>query len=114
MKPEIKDLITGTIIFFLDIFLLYFLWKNNLALTSAFAILSVILLLFLTCKEEKFTYFIGFILGPIYDITLVPAGIWTYGNPTLFSVPIWLPLTYGLSLVSILKISRSTYKIFFR
>lgn len=112
MKEHKKDLFTGLFIFILDITLFYYLWKNNIALTLAFIIISIPVLLFWTNKEEKFLYIAGFILGPIYDITLVPAGIWTYGNPTIFGIPIWLPPAYGISIVAIVKIGKSIQNFF--
>ena len=111
MKEPKKDILIGIFIFLLDIALLYYLWKNNAFLTLSFLIISAVVLIFWTNKEQKFLYIAGFILGPVYDITLVPTGIWNYGNPTMFGVPLWLPPAYGASIVAIVKIGKGIQNI---
>ena len=112
-KPQ-KDILIGFVILTFEIILLYYLWKNNIALTITFLIMSVLVLLLWTNKEEKFLYFTGFILLPLYDLTLVPRGLWSYGNPTIYGVPIWLPFSYGLGTVMIVQIGKSITKIYFK
>ena len=112
MNKSKKDFFAGVFLFVLDMLLFYYLWKNNLFLTSALLVISVFLLLFWTNNEEKFLYAAGFFLGPIYDITLVPNGIWEYGNPTIFGVPIWLPPAYGISIVAMVKIGKAIHNFF--
>ena len=111
MDKNKKDILIGFIGLALEFLLLYFLWKNNIAITIAFLIMSVFVLLLLTNKEEKFLYFTGFILIPIYDLTLVPRGVWSYGNPTLYNVPVWLPFSYGLATIMIVKIGRAIARL---
>jgi len=53
----------------------------------------------------------GFLLGLIVDIILVPTGVWRYGNPTIFKVPIWIPLSYGLFFIVFIKIGKSFVKL---
>lgn len=112
MNQAKKDLLIGLLIFTLVITLFYYLWWNNLALTITFLVISVFVLWKWTNREEKFVYFVGFLLGPIIDLTLVPTGVWSYGNPTIFRVPIWLPLTYGILTVTAIKIGKVTAKLF--
>ncbi len=107
MNEAKKDILVGFLVYAIEILLFYYLWKNNIALAIAFLLISFFILFWWADKFEKFLYFTGFILGPIGDITVVQAGIWTYGNPTLFGVPVWLPLGYGISTVTIVKIGKA-------
>lgn len=112
MGQATKDILIGLFVFVLFIVLLYYLWRNNIIVTIAFFGISAFLLLAWTNKEEKFVYFAAFILGTIIDITLVPIGVWIYGNPTIFSVPIWLPFAYGVLTVTAIKIGKALAKFF--
>lgn len=112
MSDTGKNLLIGLLLFVLNISLFYYFWENNLILIFAFAVVSIFVMLLWADKDERFFYLAGFILGPVYDIMLVPAGVWSYGNPTIFNVPLWLPLIYGISTVAIVKIGKSAMKIF--
>ena len=111
MNKSKKDFLIGIFVFILDIVLFYHLWKNNIVLSIVFFVVSFFVLLMWTNKEEKFLYLVGFLLGPIYDIILIPTGIWSYGNATIFGIPLWLPLAYGISTVAIVKIGRSVAEL---
>lgn len=103
-KGNRKDIWIGLSIFISELALFYFFWKNNTALAISLLAVSALVLLRYSGKLERFLYFTGFFLGPIYDISLVPAGVWTYGNPVLLGIPPWLPVAYGLGAVMIYKI----------
>ena len=77
-------------------------------------LISAIILMKFSEKEEIVLYFVCFFIGPIFDLVLVPRGLWSYGNPTIYGVPIWLPFSYGLGTVMIVKIGKSIAKIYFK
>lgn len=108
MDKHKKGLIIGLFAFALEIIFFYFLWWSNLIMTIAFLILSVFMLLW-SDNLEKIVYFSGFVLFPIVDVIVVRTGIWSYGNPTLLGVPVWLPFPYALSSLIIIKIGKSLY-----
>jgi len=85
MEKNKKDILVGFIIFVLEISLLYFLWKNNIALTISLLVISANVLLKFANKKERIFYFLGFIFLQIFDLILVPRGVWNYGNPTIFN-----------------------------
>ena len=111
MDKNKKDIFIGFIVFALEIILFYFFWKNNIVLTVLFLAISVIILAKFTSKKEKILYLACFILGPIFDLTLVPRGVWSYGNPTIYGIPLWLPAAYGLGPLMIVKIGNSVAKL---
>lgn len=89
----------------------YYFWQNNLLLTFLLAIISAFLLIGASDRAEKILYLVCFILGPIFDLTLVPRGVWNYANPTIFGVPIWLPFAYGVGTVMIVKIGNAVARL---
>ena len=105
------DIFIGIAVFLLEITFFYFFWKNNIVLTALLLITSAVVLAKFSSKEEKVLYFVCFVLGPIFDLTLVPRNVWSYGNPTLFGVPLWLPFAYGLGTVIIVKIGNSIARL---
>ncbi len=111
MNQNKKDILTGFAVFALEILLFYYLWGNNIILTFLLLVISGVILVKFSTKEEKVLYLVCFVLGPIFDLTLVPRGVWNYGNPTLFNVPLWLPVAYGLGTVMIVKIGNSISKM---
>ncbi|MBI4452288.1 hypothetical protein HY637_02580 [Candidatus Woesearchaeota archaeon] len=106
-----KDIFIGFLIYALNILLLYYLWQKNIALTLTLIVISAFVLLKWADQEERVVYFASFILGPIIDLILVPAGIWKYGNPTILEAPLWLPFTYGVLTVTAVKIGKSIAKL---
>lgn len=112
MEQRVKDMFIGLLIFALELVLFNYLWRNNAILSAALGSISALVLLKWAEKEEKFLYLAGFILGPIYDLMLVPRGIWNYGNPTILNMPMWLPLAYGLGVILIVKIGKGMAGIF--
>ena len=111
MDKNKKDLLIGFLIYGLNLLLMYYLWQNNIALTAIFIVISAFVLLKWTNQEEKIVYFASFVLGPILDLILIPGGVWTWGNPSLFGIPLWLPLLYGVLTVTAIKIGKSTAKL---
>lgn len=110
MEQARKDIVTGFLIYGLNILLLYYLWQNNILLTAILIFISGFVLL-KGNKEERIVFLASFIFGPIIDFILVPRGVWTYGNPSIFGVPLWLPFLYGIFTVNTIKIGKSIRKI---
>ena len=106
-----RDFLIGFLIYVLNTLLIYYLWQNNIALTVIFIVISAFVLLKWADKEERIVYFASFVLGPIFDLILIPRGVWAWGNPSLFGIPLWLPLSYGILIVTAVKIGKSTAKL---
>jgi len=113
MEEAKRNLVIGFLVFAIEISFFYFFWKNNILLTALLLAVSAAILLKFSSKEERILYFVCFVLGPVFDLTLIPAGLWTYGNPTLFGVPLWLPVGYGLGTLMIVKIGTSIAKLIY-
>jgi len=112
MDENRKNLLIGFMAFILEIVLFYYLWENNIILTISLILVSAFILIWFSSREEKILYFACFILGPLFDLLLVPRGVWSYANPTFYGVPLWLPIAYGLGTVVIVKIGNSISRMF--
>jgi len=82
-------------VYILTVFLVATLWPNNTAL-----FLSLITLLFIQIfrtyhKDDYFFIAAAAIFGPFAEFIGTQAGAWTYANPSLLGLPIWLPLLYA-------------------
>ena len=111
MDGNKKNILIGFVVFVLEILLFYYLWENNVLLAVSLAAVSIVVLAKFSGKEERILYLVCFALGPIFDLTLVPRGVWSYANPTLFGVPVWLPFTYGLGTAMIVKIGNAIARL---
>ena len=111
MDKNKKDILLGIMVLSVEISLLYYLWQNNIVLAVLLLVVSAIVLLTFSSRAERIIYFVCFFLGPIFDLILVPRGAWSYGNPSLFGVPIWLPVTYGLGTVMVVKIGNGIARL---
>ena len=111
MDKNKKHVIIGLVVLISEILLLYYLWENNTILTILLSAISFLVLINFSNMQERILYFACFFLGPAFDLILVPRGVWTYANPSIFGVPIWLPVTYGLGAVMIVKIATAVSKM---
>lgn len=107
-----RDFFIGIGILLLNLLLVYYFWQNNLVLTLALISFSVIVLLKFADRQEIIFYFTGFFLGPIFDLILVPRGVWAYINPAIYGIPLWLSPLYGLGTLMIVKIGKSLSDFF--
>ena len=111
MDQARRDICIGLVVFVLQILLLYYFWETNIILTVLLMLVSAIVLIKFTNTAEKIFYFLGFVSIPIFDLIIVPRSAWTYGNPFIFGIPLWLPVGYGLSTVMIVKIGNSIARL---
>ena len=82
-----------------------FLWQYNFLLTAILIILSIILILILQNKKNIKLYLIFAALGVITEALMVSRNAWTYPNPDIFKIPIWLPLLWGIVALFIRQIT---------
>jgi uncharacterized membrane protein YoaT (DUF817 family) len=84
-----------------------FIWKYNLILFIALSILATLMLLIERSKQEVKTFAFCAIFGAVSEYVAISYGAWTYGNPNLFSIPIWLPLLWGISSIYIIRVYKN-------
>lgn len=106
-----KELILEFLLYSIGIIAIINFYKDNLFLTFL-VILAWLIGLILWHKPHDLIFFIvGAIIGPIVEIICVHYGVWQYSNPSFLGIPIWLPLTWGLAVILIKRISETFVKI---
>ena len=85
------------------LFLISVLWSKSIFLTIVLLIISC--LYFLLFKEDKDLYYFlaAAVFGPIGEAVVSANGLWTYHGETIFGIPYWLPLAWGITAVSLHK-----------
>ncbi len=99
-----KELLLDTILFAFGVAAASLLYKNNLLLTLTIIAGWVIAIKFWHGKHDIYLFVTAAFLGTVAEIVAVRFGAWQYSNPTLFSVPIWLPLLWGIAVVFINRV----------
>jgi len=74
-----------------------FLWNKIVIFSALLIILAYIKHLMYPIKKEFLWYVSIGVIGAIIEIILVNFGHgWTYTNPNIFGIPIWIPFFWGL------------------
>lgn len=105
IKNNLHFLIFDISIYILIIILAINLWENNLLL---FIILLIILILLITDfhdKEDIFFIVFSGTIAPILEFICISEGAWFYQNPTIFQIPLWLPIGYCIFAVIVRRAS---------
>lgn len=101
---KVAALFSTALIFSLWLVLFCLLWKQPVLLTSILIVLAAVYFLFYR-RGDDLMWFVGAaILGPIGEAVVSASGLWTYHGQTIFGVPYWLPLAWGLTTVVFRKI----------
>ena len=53
----------------------------------------------------------GALFGPLAEAVSVWRGGWTYSDPDLFGVPVWLPVGWGLACLILKRLSETVREI---
>lgn len=107
-----KEAFFEILIFFVVMFTIAFLWQNNSVLFIV-ALIECFVVMNLWHEKYDVIYFIvAAALGPIGEIICIHYGTWSYTKPSLFGIPIWLPLVWGLAGILITRIARTIVRAF--
>lgn len=80
------------------------LWKEPFLLMLILLGLTLIYFLFYRRSDDMMWFVAAAILGPIGEAIVSASGLWTYHGATIFGVPFWLPLAWGLTTIVFRKI----------
>lgn len=81
-----------------------FIWKNNFILFVTLSIIAVLMLSIERSRQEVKVFIYCAVLGAISECIAVSFGAWTYENPNLVNIPIWLPLLWGIASTYIIRV----------
>ena len=105
LKKIEKELVFESVLFWTGVGSAALFFENNFLLTAIFVILCGIRMALYHKKDDIFFFVSGAFLGPLSEAILVQFGVWQYANPTLFGIPIWLPLAWGLAIMMIKRLA---------
>lgn len=98
------NFIVTSILAVVSLLMVAFIWENNLILFVALFISALLMLLIERSKQEVKVFIYCSVLGAISECIAVMFGAWTYENPNLFNIPIWLPLLWGIASTYIIRV----------
>ncbi len=81
-----------------------FLWEHNLALSLILVILAIIMLLTKRSTKELKTFIICALSGAIAESLAVMMGAWSYTNPDIVGIPMWLPILWGIAAIFMVRL----------
>jgi len=83
--------------------LISLLWTKPLILTIILAIICGVYFLFFREKQGLYFFIAAGLFGPIGEAIVSANGLWTYHGQTIFGIPYWLPLAWGITAVALHK-----------
>lgn len=79
------------------------LWKNPILLTIILLIISCLYFILFKAEKGVYFFFAAAIFGPIGETIVSANGLWTYHGVTIFGIPYWLPLAWGITAAALHK-----------
>lgn len=112
MKYTIRnDLLLEILLFWSGMLTISLLYNSNIFLTLFLIVYWMIGIKFWHKTQDIYIFITGAVIGPIGEIICVHFGAWQYANPTLFGIPVWLPLAWGLTTMVIKRVVETFVRI---
>ena len=112
IKRLLKELSLEILGFILMTLSIAFLWKYNGILLLIYISILYYLDSFLD-KSEMIMGILGILFFAWGEIFIIHFGAWVYYvNPDFFGIPIWLPYSWGLLVILIIKLYKTINKFF--
>jgi len=103
MKRITNQIFTG-IVAIASLVSVALLWKQNFILLIVLTILAALMLLMNKSKKEFKTFIFCAFFGAIAEAFAIIFGAWTYGNPNIIGIPIWLVILWGIASIFIVRV----------
>lgn len=110
-KQAGKELLVEVAIFFCAMGGISLLYMNNLLLLFLVIVVGSVVVYLWHGKDDIYFFIAGFVFGGGGEIINVYFGSWQYTNPTFLGIPIWLPLAWGLVMITVKRIAETFAKI---
>lgn len=79
----------------ITLLLVILLW-NNTAILIVFLLMVGVGMYFISPTPISLAiYIISFVIGPLAESAAIYSGIWTYTNPVIIGLPLWLPFAWA-------------------
>ncbi|MEK6888083.1 MAG: hypothetical protein AABX14_04005 [Candidatus Aenigmatarchaeota archaeon] len=104
-------MILDAILFSLGTIATSLLYENTPLLTVTLIILWCFGIYFWHKKRDIILFVSGAIFGPLAETVAIHFGAWSYANPTLLGIPLWLPFGWGITIVMIVRFAELFIRI---
>ncbi len=86
-------------------FVCLIVFKDSQVLATASVIFFGALILFASWSWEHFIVYVTLFVTAIFmEILSVRVGLWSYGNPALFGIPLWIPFVWANSALFVIEL----------
>ncbi|MFC1687486.1 hypothetical protein ACFL0L_02815 [Patescibacteria group bacterium] len=86
-------------------------WESTLLASGLIFLIVIIGFIFFHSKEDIVFFVIGMILGTVGEIICTHFNIWTYFNPSLLGVTLWVPMVWGFAFLFARRIRDTFFKL---
>ena len=73
------------------------LYRHNTLLSGVLLLQALIVLRRWDDPLEHGSFWVTAVLGTAAELVFVHYGIWRYANPSLWGVPLWFPVSFGIA-----------------
>jgi hypothetical protein len=103
---DIKNTVAAILISLFCIFVPALFYKNNTVTLVLFLIGTAVALSLWHDKIDCLFFGMGMIAGVVTESVCVNFGVWSYANPQIFGLPVWLILAWGLFMLVINRVGK--------
>ncbi len=95
MNTPVKSFVTATTLAIVALLGVSMWWHNTWLLIPFLILCGTLLWLLRRSREDIYLYFFVAVIGPLFEMIGIAGGAWQYAEPSLFTVPLWLPFLWG-------------------
>ncbi len=111
MSKELKNFLLTCPLALLSL-VIPLVFKNQSETAVALLIITAIVMLLINRSwKECLLYIIVMISGPIAESIAIHFGAWTYAEPIIIGVPLWLPFAWGNASIYIIRLRDLIYSL---
>jgi hypothetical protein len=103
MLKEDKEMLFDSIALILSCITIILFWQNTV-LTTVILLILIICTFIYNSKQDKIYFIIVAIAATIVESITIITGAWIYSTQNIASVPIWIPLYWGLGAITMKNI----------
>ena len=103
-KHQKREIIREFLILSLCLFLVILFCQNNILTLILLTTLYITRTIFWYKPRDHTLFFVGGLIGTIIELVLTTVGIYNFANPTFFNLPIWIPISWAIGSLTVMKI----------
>lgn len=97
MKRVFRVYVISCVFGILSLVSVSLLWKSPALLAGVLVLLGALMLRMRNSKGDFLLYSVCAISGALAETAAIHTGAWAYASPSIFGIPYWLPLLWGIA-----------------